>query len=311
MKMRAGSVVALSLKAPSLKASRLKTVWLAVLLLAALCLSGCTSPALAATLDQTAATVPTRPNPYATWRGDVTTIGLSGQGRAIEAYTVGDGPIRVLFVGGIHGGYEWNTVQLAYQFIDSVAPQPKLLPHQFTLTIIPVANPDGLARVVGKTGRFTPDDVSQETVPGRFNGNDVDLNRNWDCHWSPTARWRDVAVSGGDEPFSEPETRVLRDYILATDPTVVVFWHSAAPGVFAAGCDEPFAPSLAMARAYADGAGYPFAPVFNAYLVTGDAGDWLSRQGISSITVELNNRRDTDWEQNLAGVRALLAYLAQ
>ncbi|MEZ4560067.1 MAG: hypothetical protein R2854_27100 [Caldilineaceae bacterium] len=43
----------------------------------------------------------------------------------------------------------------------------------------------------------------------------------------------------------------MRDYITAAQPAVVVFWHSAAPGVFAAGCDEPDAASVALARAYA------------------------------------------------------------
>ena len=271
------------------------------------------APATAAVLTPgaPAAVTGAYPNPYTSWPGEITTIGFSGQGRAIEAYTLGDGPTRVLFVGGIHGGYEWNTVQLAYQFIDHITPQPRLLPDRFTITIIPVANPDGLARVVGHAGRFTPDEVSDVTAPGRFNANDVDLNRNWDCNWSPTARWRDVTVSGGRAPFSEPETLVLRDYITAAQPAVVVFWHSAAPGVFAAGCDEPDAASVALARAYAQGAGYPFASAFTAYTVTGDAGDWLAGRGIPSITVELNNRRDTDWAQNLAGVHALLAELAQ
>ena len=264
------------------------------------------APAAAADLTPGAPAAVTRPNPYTTWPGDITTIGLSGQGRPIEAYTLGDGPTRVLFVGGIHGGYEWNTVQLAYQFIDHVSRRPRLLPDRFTITIIPVANPDGLARVVGHAGRFTPDEVSDVTAPGRFNANDVDLNRNWDCNWSPTARWRDETVSGGHAPFSEPESQVLRDYMVAAQPAVVVFWHSAAPGVFAAGCAEPDAASVALARAYAQGAGYPFATAFTAYTVTGDAGDWLAGRGIPSITVELNNRRDTDWAQNLAGVHALL-----
>ena len=45
-------------------------------------------------------------------------IGTSVEGRTIDAYTYGDGDTNLLFVGGIHGGYEWNSVLLAYEMMD-------------------------------------------------------------------------------------------------------------------------------------------------------------------------------------------------
>ena len=45
-------------------------------------------------------------------------IGASVQGREIDSYTYGKGETHLMFVGGIHGGYEWNSVLLAYTFID-------------------------------------------------------------------------------------------------------------------------------------------------------------------------------------------------
>src|SRR3972149_1443892 len=51
-------------------------------------------------------------------------IGMSVSGRKIEAYTVGNGPQHIVFVGGIHGGYEWNSVLLAYTFLDYIAANP-------------------------------------------------------------------------------------------------------------------------------------------------------------------------------------------
>src|SRR5680860_689450 len=45
-------------------------------------------------------------------------LGTSVEGRPLEAYTYGTGKIHLAFVGGIHGGYEWNSVLLAYQFMD-------------------------------------------------------------------------------------------------------------------------------------------------------------------------------------------------
>ena len=42
-----------------------------------------------------------------------TVIGTSVEGRNIEATTYGSGDTHLLLVGGIHGGYEWNSSILA------------------------------------------------------------------------------------------------------------------------------------------------------------------------------------------------------
>jgi predicted deacylase len=239
-------------------------------------------------------------------------IGQSVGGLPIEAYRFGRGPARLVLIGGIHGGYEWNTILLAYAVVDHYRTHAAEIAAFITLDIVPVANPDGQLLATGKTGRFTPADVTAapaNKVDGRFNGNGVDLNRNWDCDWSPAAHWRDRQVSGGTAPFSEAETTALRRFLSDPPPSGVIFWHSAAGGVFAGGCDARFAAADALAAAFADGSGYPFRTSFDSYRVTGDATDWLSIQGIPAIAVELNNHDDTDMAQNLRGIEAVLAYL--
>jgi hypothetical protein len=233
-------------------------------------------------------------------------IGLSSRGFPLTAYQFNNGPRHIVIVGGIHGGYEWNTILLAYKAIDYFLEHPAVVPDSITLTIIPAANPDGQELVTGKTNRFTIEDLVEDTFPGRFNGRDVDLNRNWDCQWAATALWRDRNISGGDRPFSEPETIVLRDFLLQHQPEAVIFLHSAANGVFASGCPDTHQPSMDLARIYGEAAGYPVYKRFSAYEVTGDAGDWLTTQGISSISVELKNHENLDLEQNLAGILAVL-----
>ena len=91
--------------------------------------------------------------------------------------------------------------------------------------IIPAANPDGQFLITGHNGRFAAADIptDTDTIPGRFNANGVDLNRNWDCAWRETAVWRDEPISGGTRPFSEPESQNLRDFLLAQQPVLVVF----------------------------------------------------------------------------------------
>lgn len=237
-------------------------------------------------------------------------ISESVQGRAITVHQLNSGPRHVLVVGGIHGGYEWNSILLAYEILDYFTANSGLIPPEITLHIIPSANPDGQFLVTQREQRFSAADVAADTVDGRFNANGVDLNRNWDCRWSPSALWRDTVVDGGSAPFSEPESVALRDYFLLYKPEVVIFLHSAANGVFASGCPDTHGPSFELATVYGQAAGYPVYESFSAYPITGDAGDWLTLQGIPSFTVELRNHSATDWAQNRAGLLALLGAIA-
>jgi predicted deacylase len=80
------------------------------------------------------------------------------------------------------------------------------------------------------------------------------------------------------------------------------------PGVFAGGCEATFEPGVALAQVYAAASGYPYQASFTSYTVTGDAVDWLAAQGLPAIEVELRAHDALEWEQNLAGVLAVLAY---
>jgi predicted deacylase len=238
-------------------------------------------------------------------------IGRSTDGWPIEAYRFGDGDVHVALIGGIHGGYEWNSALLAYQMIDYFTGHPGRIPASLSLTVVPVANPDGLGAVLGHTGPFAPAEIGVVPRDTRFNGNGVDLNRNWDCDWTPTGRWGVRVVSGGAAPFSEIETRILRDLITTEPMDAVIFWHSSVPGVYPGGCGGPTPAARTLAETYAAAAGYPQYESFSAYQITGDASNWLASQGIPAIIVELTNHWDTDWEQNLAGVWAVLGSLAR
>lgn len=241
-----------------------------------------------------------------------TSLGNSVEGRPIELYSFGNGSAHVVFVGSIHGGYEWNTTILAYEAIDYFNANPSLIPASLTLDIIPSANPDGIYAITGKVGRFTANDIPSsnptDALPGRFNAHNVDLNRNWDCNWASTALWRDQEVSGGTAPFSEVENQILRDFVTRPDVLAVIFWHSAADLVAPGQCgEEAHPPSVQLAEIYGLAAEYP-TQGFAAYEITGDASDWLSSQGIPSISVELLDHFDSQWLKNRAGIQAVLNY---
>ncbi len=239
-------------------------------------------------------------------------FGASVKGRALEEYTFGTGKTRLLFVGGMHGGYEWNSVVLAYQFIDYLE-DPKNFPDGFTISVIPALNPDGVFEVTGKEGRFTPADVPDVSKKpsgyGRLNANKVDLNRNLDCNWKPKSMWRGTEVSAGKSAFSEPETSALRAVVASSTPAAVIFWHSQSGSVYASACNNGILPdTLSIMNAYAKAAGYTPVKAFDAYKITGDSEGWLASIGIPAITVELKTHETVEWEQNLAGITALFDF---
>lgn len=242
-------------------------------------------------------------------------IGYSVQGREIEAYTYGSGTTTLLFVGGIHGGYEWNSAALAYSVTDYLKARPEAIPANVSVVVVPNANPDAVAPL-GFRRDYDPDGFlgSWEKVDAtrsaelRFNANGVDLNRNFGCKWQPEASWRGSKVSAGTAAFSEPEARAIRDLALELRPAVAVFWHSQASAVYASECEAGILPeTLAAMSAYAAASGYAPVESFDAYPVTGDAEGWLASVGIPAITVELSTHEKLEWERNLAGVEALLA----
>lgn len=241
----------------------------------------------------------------------MTVIGSSVEGRAIEAHSYGTGSTSILFVGGIHGGYEWNSVVLAYQVMDYLAENPDQIPIDLTVHIIPNLNPDGTYLVTGKTGRVTSVDIpnpNERVAAARFNARGVDLNRNFDCKWQRAATWRGQAVGAGEAPFSEPEAAALRDFVASTSPRAALFWHSQASNVYGSECEAGILPeTMTLMNTYATAAGYGAVPRFDAYPVVGDAEGWLASIGIPAVTVELETFSSSEWERNWAGVAAVLA----
>ena len=244
-----------------------------------------------------------------------TVLGKSVAGNQITAYHFGTGEKELLFVGGIHGGYEWNTVLVAYELMDYLKANPNNIPKNVKVTVIPVLNPDGLKRVVGTTEQFSPTDVSKTDsviVSGRFNENTVDLNRNFDCDWKQAGVWQKNKVSGGTSAFSEPESKAMKDYVEATKPTAVVIWYSAGGGVFASNCHNGVSKETnTLTKTFAIASGYKAYQSFDFYETTGDMANWLAKINTPAISVLLTTHKDTEWKKNQLGVEALLQYYAQ
>ena len=220
-------------------------------------------------------------------------LGFSQGGVPLVVHRLGTSSTRLLLVGGQHGGPESNTIELASRLLGYFSDNPGELPGGLGLDVLVVANPDGAA-----TG-------SRQFLSG------VDPNRNWGTAdwqpdgWDSNARFRPGL--GGPTPFSEQETRALRDWILESRPVVVINYHSA--GGFMFGQSE-------LAELYAAASGYYFprpgggGPRLLGYRVTGSTNAWLREQGVAGILVELSTPYDPEVGRNLAGVRAVLRFLA-
>ena len=222
-------------------------------------------------------------------------IGLSGQGSAIDAFRFGTGPRKFVIVGETHGAPERNTGVLSRQLIDWFGNHPEAIPADVRLYIIPVLNPDG------------------DKLDSRQNANGVDLNRNMNTNldacsqndWAQRVYGASAVISdtGGPYADSEPESRVIRAFLL--DASAVVFLHSAAGLVFPAFCDDPIA--QAIAQVYAKAGNYQYARYWDKYPITGGMHDWARGIDLPAIIPELESGDDPEFDRNLAGIKAVLA----
>jgi murein peptide amidase A len=227
----------------------------------------------------------------------VLTIGQSVAGRPIEVYQFGTGETQRLIVAGMHGGNEYNTIDLADELIEYIRSHPGIIPPEKTLFILRNLNPDGEAR--------------GHDFDGRTNENGVDLNRNWDSDWKidwpREGCWIYRPVTGGPFPASEPETKALLGFMNNNHIDALINYHSAALGIFPGG-QPPDEASTRLALALHEVTGYSYPPIDTGCEFTGMFTDWASDHGIPAVDVELTNHRDTDFNQNLKALEVLLAW---
>jgi murein peptide amidase A len=252
---------------------------------------------LTATLSPTITLTPTQtltPIPFS--QGPII-IGKSVQGRPLEVFRFGTGPIERLIVAGMHGGNEYNTVQLADQLIAYIGEHPDVIPSNVTLYIFHDLNPDGVARALSPLGRA--------------NANGVDLNRNWPANWQKdwprTGCWTTTYVTGGSGPASEPETKALTAFIQEHHFDGLINYHSAALGIFPGGIPISEA-SKSLAQAVANVTTYHYPALNTGCVYTGGMVDWTANLGIASLDVELTNHTNTDFDMNLGVLKVFLSW---
>jgi hypothetical protein len=212
----------------------------------------------------------------------------SVQGRPIRGVELGTGPRWLAVIGGIHQGNEANTTVLANLLLDHFRHNLAEIPDGVGLAVIPDLNPDGAA------------------AGTRANANGVDLNRNWDAGWQPDAHGPSGLIpgAGGTRPFSEPETRALARYLLERPFVAAIFLHSRGGFVV----PGPGGGSVQLANTIASAAQYTRLRGWTAYPLSGQSSKYLVQRGIHVAIVELTTYTNPDFQQNLRGLRAALAW---
>jgi N-acetylmuramoyl-L-alanine amidase-like protein/zinc carboxypeptidase len=128
-------------------------------------------------------------------------VGTSAHGRPIVAIRVGNprAPRKVLVVGVIHGNERAGLA--VTRRLHHAHP-----PRGVELWLVDSVNPDGAA------------------AGTRQNARGVDLNRNFAVGWRGGGRPFDTFYPG-PRPFSEPESRTVRDLTLRIRPRVTIWYH--------------------------------------------------------------------------------------
>jgi protein MpaA len=204
--------------------------------------------------------------------------GHSVEGRPISYTVHGDGPRVVLFMASIHGS-EGAGTPLLEEMARHLEKNPDTL-HGATAILLPVANPDGLAR------------------GDRLNVHGVDLNRNF-----PADNRRDTPRFGL-APLSEPESRALHSLILNYQPQVIVSIHQPLACVDWDGPPE----TLDLAIRLANGCGLP---VKKLGARPGSLGAWFGEVlGRPILTLELPRHAPGDgaalWQRYGRGLLSVL-----
>ena len=154
-------------------------------------------------------------------------IGKSWEGRDLTLLRITNNPriskTSVWIDGGIHAR-EWASPSAVTYMMQELLDNDKYqhLLDNYDLYILPLSNPDGYEY------SHTKDRLWRKTRSNhkRFGCVGVDPNRNWGYHWGGQGASGDPCDETyyGPKAFSEPETKAIKDFIMARKGTFRVIF---------------------------------------------------------------------------------------
>lgn len=204
---------------------------------------------------------------------------------------------------GIHAR-EWISPSVTLQLIHKLAQEVNVT-QAFDFHVVPMANPDGYVYSHTPGNRMWRKNRAKTENPNCWG---VDLNRNWDHHWGVGASRNPCHETyGGPNPFSEPETRALRDAMLNVKREIVLvlavhshFQSLLYPWGWSKDTQAPDTPDMiAKGKIFADAAKAKYGTVYSVEsssvlgLISGATDDWAKGTLKSKYvyTLELPDKR--------------------
>ena len=186
-------------------------------------------------------------------------LGKSILGKSIPMLRLGSGKRSVLYVGA-HHGMEWITSMILLHFAEELCQAYRLkkqifrysvplLLEQYTITIIPMLNPDGVDYQIHGITQENPlysrllsmNGGSTDFSHWQANARGVDLNHNYNAGFREYKQIEaELSIPcgaptrySGQEPESEPEVRALCDFIrFQKDLRLVLSLHTQGEEIF-------------------------------------------------------------------------------
>lgn len=156
---------------------------------------------------------------YKNFGGNKLIIGFSHCAKPILCYCVkkSDYP-KIIIQASIHAR-EYITAYLTLKLIKEFEKKGK----NGTVYFIPITNPDGVKIALAETPLY------------KANGRKVDLNTNFDARWG-TGESNTLCPASenyiGAYPFSENESKALRDFSLKIKPDFTISYHSKGEEIY-------------------------------------------------------------------------------
>ena len=213
---------------------------------------------------------------YEGWTGEKGYIGTTENGVLIPYFAVKKSEYPIVIAQYAIHAREFITTYLAFMQAEEFNKSGS----KGSVYFIPAVNIDGIEEAENFNGTY------------KANARRVDLNVNFDARWGKGAK--NAFIRGdenfvGERPFSESETRALRDFTLKTMPDATISYHSKGEEIYW----EFFQDKRARSRDYLIAKEISFLtgyPLKSAGRSVGGYKDWcIEKLGISSFTIEVGS----------------------
>ncbi len=211
---------------------------------------------------------------YKNFNGKKGIIGLSEQSRPIYFYGVEKTDYPKLIVQSSIHAREYITGYLTLKLINRAS---KIL-QKGSVYFVPILNPDGVNIALNENPLY------------KANARGVDLNVNFDARWGTGEKNVKERASEnyiGEYPFSERETRAIRDFTLCIKPDFTISYHAKGEEIYYEFFQEPSKKGRdeILANKIADCTGYA---VKSTPKSAGGYKDWcIEKLKIPALTIEV------------------------